>query len=130
MLPTHCLALTETDHRGSIMAIDQIDAHSAQCNIPDMVSRYTALVDQIDALPGDMEDSPVDMALWNEVHHLDAQLVSTPALTLQDMKAKVDWLKLPSNFNSGDFCGEYSNSKVLLSLFADIERIAAENSKH
>lgn len=110
------------------MATAQVAARSVVCNsivtIPDMVRRYSDLVDQMNAMPGDLEDSPQDMALWRESRHIDAQLALTPALTLQDLRAKVQWLRMPSNFNDGDLGEESSNGKVLLSLFDDIERFA------
>lgn len=95
-------------------------------SIPGMVNRYAALVDQINAMTGDLEDSPQDLALWNESQHINAQLALTPALTVQDLRAKVEWLKIPSNFNDGDFAKDSDNNRVLLSLFDDIEALETD----
>lgn len=106
----------------NIAIVDQPKAMS----IPEMLRRYSALVEQMSAMPGDLEDSPEGSALWNESQHINAQLALTPALTVQDLRAKVEWLKIPSNFNDGDFAKDSDNNRVLLSLFDDIEALETD----
>ena len=105
----------------------QIEAQSVDCNskssIPAMVSRYAVLVDSINAMPGDLEDSPQDAALWQECRTIDELLAQSPATSFDDVRAKVAWLRMPSNYNGGSFGA--GNENVLLSLFADIERMTA-----
>ena len=93
-------------------------------SIPALVNRYAEIYDQINAMPGTAEESPQEQALWNESYRIDEQLAAMPALTLQDLKAKIQWLKMPTNFNEGCFEEPSANGKVLLSLFNDIERTA------
>lgn len=107
----------------NIAIVDQPKAAS----LSDLVRRFKALTIQINALETDIDDTPEGRALWSEKCDIDTQLASIPAKTLQDLQAKAEWLRIPENFNSGDFEG--ANEDVLLSLFDDIQTFESEQGR-
>ncbi|MAZ02532.1 MAG: hypothetical protein CMN56_05280 [Sneathiella sp.] len=91
--------------------------------IAEMVAEYARCSAWVDN-PACNTDEELS-ATMDAAHDAIKGLADTPADSLAGVREKIRWLEMPENFNNGCFQGKSSvNQKVLLSVFADIERLA------
>ncbi|MDF2366314.1 hypothetical protein [Sneathiella sp.] len=87
-----------------------------------MVAEHARYSDWVDS-PACITDEDLDAGM-EAANKASDPLPDTPADSFIGVREKVRWLQRPENFNSGCFEGEGSfNRKVLLSVFADIQRL-------